>query len=1290
MKRNVLRQDSASRRSSDFRRGWWLFPALAGFVTALLLSLWQGVDHSLPAFDGARYHAHILRLSSCMTGGERTVPGECKALISRHRPLWPLLLAAVSALFRLESYAAMLRCNNLLFYPLLCTLFFGLVQKNRSRKEALFATLFLCLSPVFFHSGKALMPEPLSACWILLSWHFLYRSMLGDQPLFSGAAYALWLSLGALTDSAALPYILIPLLLGLPFHPKNLFSSLVFAALGVLLCSAIFPEHARNVFILALVPDTVGSWSVPEAAARISWSRNVFVQAAGFLERTGGVPWTALCCLAMVSAGKRDKKGILFGIAFAFSVFSVLAWMRPTAGRDFDATGYRYQYPLLMLLALMGGAGAPHARRRFFRPCLALLALITLSETLLQSLPGNRVSDFRLSLRIFQTNQADERGARDGTITLFDASTQIVSGGGSSRPLTASPPSARIARKVVRRLESVHPDQTPWFTCISPDARLHHALSSLMVRFLPRWRFQTDQKNPYHPKGLKSELETIQGILPSRRNRRKSIVMLRESDFVLVDELEGPFEPEIAPLLERLRRAFRSMRPHFEPVAELRFPERTLRLYQNRDRFGRELLAASRPRPGKPAPGIFGLWIADLPPDSNESRQGAFFRRFLAESGFEHHLLDTPRLRAALRNLSIRTLILPYGPFYPADLRAELLFFSEHGGNFWFTGGMPLSRPVFSSPAAKTHRPSKKDFRDRLYRSLGWRTDIMDPAFERMSLKRTGPSLPFVPGPKGSFPRETFWPVNGTRFRDPIPRKGNVFPHRVPCSRFYPLFEWAMPSGIPVARPSVFHCFHRNPLGADAGSRILSWQLPSFLESFDSPETAARFASLCADNFHYPVLLVDAFAERILYSPPLPETVPIRVILKNESARPRDATARISFAEEVGQSAFALEKTVSLEASEKKTIRVSVPANALRRGLNLFTVRLGENVFQELGGGLCFGFGPDGRFQDVPRMSIRDKRVLLGKRFPWTGCNYYPSSNYDRVWLRPNLFEIDRDFRTMASLKLKMIRMHYVHRRWYSDFGKIADDSRLSRTLPRFDPIRTARVLLEIAARHRLVLCFDLFSLVDARMGHAGGWSNAPSRYRDPERIAFQDAFLVRFLKATEACPNLSIDLVNEPGLNEADRDSFFRWVEDKCRLIRSLRPDVLITCGLIDSRLASRALDYVSLHADRIPPLPDENRPSIIQEFWPISSASPRAPLHAVKRLSTAWRRTRALGYSALLPWGFADPAALYPFAGDEEAWEARLGVFMRPDGTLKHPSYGNFPAALPETAAASSDSSS
>jgi hypothetical protein len=295
-------------------------------------------------------------------------------------------------------------------------------------------------------------------------------------------------------------------------------------------------------------------------------------------------------------------------------------------------------------------------------------------------------------------------------------------------------------------------------------------------------------------------------------------------------------------------------------------------------------------------------------------------------------------------------------------------------------------------------------------------------------------------------------------------------------------------------------------------------------------------------------------------------------------------------------------------------------------------------------------------------LRIQESRLMLNGRSFFLGTNYYPSKNYDRFWLNPDFSEVDRDFRHMKKMRLELLRMHYIHSEWVSDFNRLFLGNRLKLNSVQ-DSLDTACTVLDLAQKYGLTVCFDLFSLVPEKLGSCKGWKHDTSRFEDFKKIEEQNIFLARFLEKTKNHFNFTIDLLNEPEIPQSHKNIFTRWVDEKVKIIKSIRPQILVTVGFRYPGIPIPSLDYYSVHCKDIPPLPYKDKPVLLQEFWIVETGTKKT----WEKFSLGIYKAQKLGFAGVMPWGFSVPSTLYETEGASESWESHLGLFCRADGSWK-----------------------
>jgi hypothetical protein len=326
---------------------------------------------------------------------------------------------------------------------------------------------------------------------------------------------------------------------------------------------------------------------------------------------------------------------------------------------------------------------------------------------------------------------------------------------------------------------------------------------------------------------------------------------------------------------------------------------------------------------------------------------------------------------------------------------------------------------------------------------------------------------------------------------------GNFFPHRIPFANRYPLITGQTLNFLgPQSNPVFFNSGYRSPYSNKTGGRLFFWGLPSFLETF-SFKNQKKIITTIINNFTYPLDWIHARPKKWTVSPKVKE-LPIYLQIKNRQKKPVKEFGVITTQENPLQilTRFSFE----IAAFESKTIEIKLPLSKLTKNPRIFLIRPENNEnFQTLEFYISIEkeSEPTSNKNLVVQKNGLEKGYSKKKKF-LLGCNYYPSSNYDRFWLKPNFSEIWQDLQKMKKIGLTMIRIHYVHPNWYRDyFPHISEQKIESTTLFEQNFLDRVSILLQMCQKLDLILCLDIFTLVGKNMGSIPGWMNDPSRYKN-------------------------------------------------------------------------------------------------------------------------------------------------------------------------------------------------
>lgn len=310
----------------------------------------------------------------------------------------------------------------------------------------------------------------------------------------------------------------------------------------------------------------------------------------------------------------------------------------------------------------------------------------------------------------------------------------------------------------------------------------------------------------------------------------------------------------------------------------------------------------------------------------------------------------------------------------------------------------------------------------------------------------------------------------------------------------------------------------------------------------------------------------------------------------------------------------------------------------------------------------------------MPRFEIKRGKILIDSRekFVW-GTNYYQSKRGELIWLWPNLYWINQDFKLMKKMGLDMVRIHYHHPKWFRDYLEKINSPLLEffpqkSYLPSEQDLRILDSVIYLAQLNGLIISLDIFSLLPDEMGNPLGWLAMTERIRDEEKIKVQLKFVELLAERYKDIPGISWDLWNEPRIPQNLLPQLKLWAERIIQEFRRNKAFQPITIGGRDSIYLEDILDYISIHSDKLLPAPETDRPVILQEFWIAEDLAQE--IKQAEKLKEILKQLKETGYQGFLPWQWTRQSRLWDTSLPEK-WDDDLGLFLREDRSLKPAAY-------------------
>ena len=156
-----------------------------------------------------------------------------------------------------------------------------------------------------------------------------------------------------------------------------------------------------------------------------------------------------------------------------------------------------------------------------------------------------------------------------------------------------------------------------------------------------------------------------------------------------------------------------------------------------------------------------------------------------------------------------------------------------------------------------------------------------------------------------------------------------------------------------------------------------------------------------------------------------------------------------------------------------------------------------------------------------PHLSVsKDWLLKDGKTFPVVGTSYMAADAERKFLTEPNPYLWEKDFSQMEKLGVNFVRTGL----WTGWQKAMLDPGAIDE---RF--LRALDALLLTAAKHKIVVCFNLFAFLPP----ANGGTNP---YLDPRAIEWQNAFVAAISSRYKDIDWISYDLINEPSYSPPDK----------------------------------------------------------------------------------------------------------------------------------------------------------
>ena len=407
------------------------------------------------------------------------------------------------------------------------------------------------------------------------------------------------------------------------------------------------------------------------------------------------------------------------------------------------------------------------------------------------------------------------------------------------------------------------------------------------------------------------------------------------------------------------------------------------------------------------------------------------------------------------------------------------------------------------------------------------------------------------------------------------------------------------------------------------------------------------------------------------------ENVRIRYELNNFSINAANLELEVDV---LGENGDCIKRRVPLNIGESCTESGYIDAGSFEFESDFYSVNarviIGGRVVSKASNG--FVLWNDKVARKGPAVGIKNNRFIIGgEPHVITGTNYYESNIGELMWIRPDIFKLNEDFKSMAQSGMNYVRIHYHHAKWFKDYMNYSIGK-----VPGYfegvseDPLPDERILrifdahIYLCQKYGIIYGGDLFTLIPKEMGDPRGWYGIQDYLWFDKKIEVQKKFLELLIPRYTNIPGIAWDLYNEP--KDVDDERFGVWSKLIGNFIKGLGDNHIITVGVEFPERYTESVDFLSEHRNfkMINSIKNSSlKPVILQEAWLDRPTTPKGDEMQFEDMRYALFGVFGSGLNGFAPWQWTNQARLrndyLSYIG--EIWDDRLGSCVRNDGTFK-----------------------
>ena len=484
----------------------------------------------------------------------------------------------------------------------------------------------------------------------------------------------------------------------------------------------------------------------------------------------------------------------------------------------------------------------------------------------------------------------------------------------------------------------------------------------------------------------------------------------------------------------------------------------------------------------------------------------------LKESLKNFHVVYFKSIELLERDLTadnFKAFVLPYGSAFPVDAWQAIQNFISHGGSLVVFGGYPFHQPVIENHGKWILGTPQPTYAHRLLIGPADMLLLNSSPFYSKNSRMISPEGSDFDASTFSLPAKVYeLTVRFTTKNDFTDEIGSAGPRD---AMLRPLAQILNGDGIPVACPLLEIDRLRGiaaggrwvlePSDAKLSTSTITYCVAKALEGASKIE--ARPVHSCVEENEIPAVRIDQFC-------PGPDE-------KDRSSSRVNIAVYNSDGKPVFMSSLELIGTREFLSGEIQ-IKTDKP---LEPGFYKVEVTNSDPARQPHSSATGFWVMDKKLMDSGPHLSVsKDWLLKDGKTFPVIGTSYMAADAERKFLFEPNPYLWEKDFSQMEKLGVNFVRTGL----WTGWQKVMLDPGSIDEGF-----LRSLDALLLTAAKHNIVVCFNLFAFLPP----ANGGTNP---YLDPRAIEWQHAFAAVISSRYKNIGWINYDLINEPSYSPPDK----------------------------------------------------------------------------------------------------------------------------------------------------------